>query len=202
MTAETEHFIEQMDENRTAGAASHMLTEWHAIDWYHAHRNVRRLQARIVKATQEGKWGKVKALQRSTSPLVQRQSAGCETSDRKPRQEHCGGGPHSLEHSPKEDEWGVLPQATRLPSPTSEANLHPQEKWQDAPVKHSLHALQVHAGPLLAGTQSSSGSHRRSKLLWISPRTLHRGRHQTVFHCPGLETIGTMDRGGGHTVVL
>ncbi len=64
MTAETEHFIEQMDENMTAGAASHMLTEWHAIDWYHAHRNVRRLQARIVKATQEGKWGKVKALQR------------------------------------------------------------------------------------------------------------------------------------------
>ena len=27
-------------------------------------RNVRRLQARIVKATQEGRWGKVKALQR------------------------------------------------------------------------------------------------------------------------------------------
>src|SRR5512142_2814328 len=64
MTAETEHFIEQMDENMTAGAASHMLTEWHAIYWYHAHRNVRRLQARIVKATQEGRWGKVKALQR------------------------------------------------------------------------------------------------------------------------------------------
>ncbi|MFC7441744.1 reverse transcriptase N-terminal domain-containing protein [Laceyella putida] len=38
--------------------------DWHAINWQKVHRNVRRLQARIVKATQEGRWGKVKALQR------------------------------------------------------------------------------------------------------------------------------------------
>jgi RNA-directed DNA polymerase len=37
--------------------------DWHQIDWSHAHRIVRRLQARIVKATQEGRWGKVQALQ-------------------------------------------------------------------------------------------------------------------------------------------
>jgi len=47
-----------------AGAASHEDGSWHSIDWQQAHTNVRRLQARIVKATQEGKWGKVKALQR------------------------------------------------------------------------------------------------------------------------------------------
>ena len=46
-----------------AGAASREPMGWHAIDWHQAHRNVRRLQARIVKATQEGRWGKVKALQ-------------------------------------------------------------------------------------------------------------------------------------------
>ena len=46
-----------------AGAASHAPTDWNAIDWHQAHRNVRRLQARIVKATQERRWGKVKALQ-------------------------------------------------------------------------------------------------------------------------------------------
>ena len=37
--------------------------EWHQIDWSKCHSNVRRLQARIVKATKEGRWGKVKALQ-------------------------------------------------------------------------------------------------------------------------------------------
>jgi RNA-directed DNA polymerase len=47
-----------------AGAASHAEVGWHAIHWQQAHESVRRLQARIVKATQQGKWGKVKALQR------------------------------------------------------------------------------------------------------------------------------------------
>ena len=47
------------------GAASHeIVAGWHDIDWKAVHHNVRRLQARIVKATKDGKWGKVKALQR------------------------------------------------------------------------------------------------------------------------------------------
>jgi len=50
--------------DRVTGATSPETVEWHAIDWHKAHRNVRRLQARIVKAMQEGRWGKVKALQR------------------------------------------------------------------------------------------------------------------------------------------
>jgi len=49
---------------RQAGAAPHEQVAWHAIDWQQVHQNVRRLHARIVKATQEGRWGKVKALQR------------------------------------------------------------------------------------------------------------------------------------------
>src|SRR5947199_6436780 len=48
----------------STGAPFHGVTDWHAIDWESAHHTVRRLQARIVKATQEKKWGKVKALQR------------------------------------------------------------------------------------------------------------------------------------------
>lgn len=48
----------------TAGAVSNATMNWHDIEWEKVHRNVRRLQARIVKATQEGRWGKVKALQR------------------------------------------------------------------------------------------------------------------------------------------
>src|SRR5450759_167611 len=47
-----------------AGASFHGVTDWHAIDWESANHNVRRLQASIVKATKEKKWGKVKALQR------------------------------------------------------------------------------------------------------------------------------------------
>lgn len=63
--------------SQTTGAASHhndhFLTnanpplsadQWHTINWQKVHHQVRRLQTRIVKATQQGKWGKVKALQR------------------------------------------------------------------------------------------------------------------------------------------
>jgi RNA-directed DNA polymerase len=49
---------------QTVGAVSSKAAEWYAIDWQAIHRNVRRLQVRIVKAVKEGRWGKVHALQR------------------------------------------------------------------------------------------------------------------------------------------
>jgi hypothetical protein len=51
------------ENNTFACASSDGEMQWHQIDWSQAHRNVRRLQARIVKATKQGRWGKVKALQ-------------------------------------------------------------------------------------------------------------------------------------------
>src|SRR5205823_8942564 len=44
------------------GAAPGLVPGWHSIPWRKVWRNVRRLQARIVKAVPEGRWGKVKAL--------------------------------------------------------------------------------------------------------------------------------------------
>ena len=49
---------------RGAGAPAHDARDWQAIDWPKVHRIVRRLQARIVKATQAGRWNKVRTLQR------------------------------------------------------------------------------------------------------------------------------------------
>ena len=49
---------------QAVGAVSSEAAEWYAIDWQAVDRNVRRLQARIVKAVKEGRWGKVRALQR------------------------------------------------------------------------------------------------------------------------------------------
>jgi RNA-directed DNA polymerase len=46
------------------GATTDRALPWHQVNWRQAERNVRRLQARIAQATQAGKWGKVKALQR------------------------------------------------------------------------------------------------------------------------------------------
>jgi RNA-directed DNA polymerase len=52
-----------MTAGQPTGALSTPAGTWHTINWYAVHRTVRRLQARIVKAVQEGRWGKVRALQ-------------------------------------------------------------------------------------------------------------------------------------------
>jgi RNA-directed DNA polymerase len=52
-----------MNTEQSACASSGKTTAWAQIDWPKYERQVRRLQARIVKATREGRWGKVKALQ-------------------------------------------------------------------------------------------------------------------------------------------
>src|ERR1700730_838282 len=46
-----------------AGAALNLKLEWQSIDWKSIESTVRRLQARIVKAVQEGRWNKARALQ-------------------------------------------------------------------------------------------------------------------------------------------
>lgn len=50
--------------NSVESAFSGGPKDWMTIDWHHVHRTVRGMQLRIAKATQEGRWRKVKALQR------------------------------------------------------------------------------------------------------------------------------------------
>ena len=52
-----------MNTANAACAASGIVVDWHGINWAKCHQQVRRLQARIVKATQEGRRGKARALQ-------------------------------------------------------------------------------------------------------------------------------------------
>ncbi|MGO8696667.1 MAG: group II intron reverse transcriptase/maturase [Limisphaerales bacterium] len=53
-----------MNAEQSTCASSGKASQWEQIDWPQCERQVRRLQARIVKATQAGRWGKGKALQR------------------------------------------------------------------------------------------------------------------------------------------
>ena len=52
-----------MNVAHAACASSSGAPQWNQIDWATCERDVRRLQARIVKATREGRHGRVKALQ-------------------------------------------------------------------------------------------------------------------------------------------
>ena len=48
-----------------ASASTDNEVNWHSINWSQCNKIVRSHQVRIVKATKEGRWGKVKSL-RST----------------------------------------------------------------------------------------------------------------------------------------
>ncbi len=61
MTTET---TEALAPDPSVGATIDNPPTWHQINWRQAEPTVRRLQIRIAQATQAGKWGKVKALQR------------------------------------------------------------------------------------------------------------------------------------------
>jgi RNA-directed DNA polymerase len=54
----------QMKAEQSVGAAFGIPSHWREIDWRSVSGDVRRLQVRIVKAVETGRWGKVKALQR------------------------------------------------------------------------------------------------------------------------------------------
>ena len=45
------------------GAPVSLAAEWNSIDWREPKHEVKRLQMRIAKAVEEGRWGRVKALQ-------------------------------------------------------------------------------------------------------------------------------------------
>lgn len=47
-----------------AGASSRAAQRWDQANWSHMEAEVKRLQVRTAKAVREGRWGKVKALQR------------------------------------------------------------------------------------------------------------------------------------------
>ena len=53
-----------MNVEQSMCASSGSAPHWDSLDWTQCDKRVRRLQARIVKATREGRWGRVKALQR------------------------------------------------------------------------------------------------------------------------------------------
>ena len=63
MTGATNTTVPRAGIGVAPGAAPHPPTDWHAIPWRQVEREVRRLQARMVQATQAGRWGKVRALQ-------------------------------------------------------------------------------------------------------------------------------------------
>ncbi len=128
-----------------AAGASLGVPDWHAIDWHAVNRTVRRLQARIVKATQAEKWGKVRALQH----LLTHSFSGKALAVRRVTEnqgKHTPGVDKSTWNTPHKKINAVY---SLRQSPTASAHLYPQEKRQEASVRYSLHEGPSDASPVL-----------------------------------------------------
>jgi RNA-directed DNA polymerase len=62
MGTQKQEFVDKGVASVAAGASLRDPVDWHSINWKKAHRNMRRLQTRIVKALKTGKKRKVRAL--------------------------------------------------------------------------------------------------------------------------------------------
>src|SRR5438046_2426338 len=149
MAAETTA-SEATEEDTPAGASFHDTLEWHGIQWYRTERNVRRLQARIVKATQEKKWGKVKALQR----LLTHSFSGKALAVRRVTE-------NQGKNTPGVDKvtWNTAHKKINAIYSLRQRDYHPQplrrvyiskKKRQKACFRYSCHKVQGNASTLLA----------------------------------------------------
>ena len=170
MTVETPS---TQEEERPAGASSHSQQMWDGIPWYRTQRNVRRLQARIVKATQEKRWGKVKALQR----LLTHSFSGKALAVRRVTENQgkkTPGVDKVLWDTPEKKAQAIhdLRQGELSPA-TVETCVYPQEQWRSKATLDPHHEGSSHASSLSVGSATSSRDACRSTFVWVSSRTMY-----------------------------
>ena len=117
-----------------AGAPTHDPEGWHAIAWPAAYHNVRRLQARIVQATQEGRGGKVKALQHLLTHSCSGKARAVKRVTDKQGQ-HTPGVDRDIWHTPEKQREAVLDLRQRgdRPSPLRRV-LRPKRNGKRRPL--------------------------------------------------------------------
>ena len=121
----------------TVCAASGLAMSWHQVNWAECHRQVRRLQARIVKATQEGRWNKVKALQWLLTHSWSGRVIAVKASDGKPRQENAGGGQSNMVNPGRQTSSRRVTQKAGLSTATTEAGFHTKKQREVKTVRNT-----------------------------------------------------------------
>ena len=96
---------------QAVGAVSREAAEWYAIDWQAIHRNVRRLQVRIVQATKASRWGKVRALQRLLTHSYSGKVLAVRRVTENNWQENPRCGPRNLGHTREENTGSTCTEA-------------------------------------------------------------------------------------------
>ena len=180
-----------------SGAASHRTEDWNQIDWRRAERTVRRLQARIVKATQEGRWNKVQTLQRLLTHSYSGKALAAirVTANRGKRTGRPLGryGRGNLDHTASEDDRHTPPAAARLPASAAAEGVYPQKDGQSATPGYPDYARSRYAGTLPARAQPHRRDHGGREFLRLSTAPIHCRRHPEMLPLAQQESVATVD---------
>jgi N-terminal domain of reverse transcriptase len=178
-----------------AGAPARAQGGWHAIDWPAAHHNVRRLQARIVQATQEGRGGKVKALQ----PLLPHSFSGKAIAVKRVTEnqgQHPPGVDRDIWNTPaKKMEAGLdLRQRGDRPRPLRRG-LIPKRNGKMRPLGIPTMRDRAMQALYLLALAPSAETTADPKLLRIQQGTIHRRCDDAVLYHPCPQGLGAMGLG-------
>ena len=164
-----------------AGAVSHNAVDWHAINWQKAHTIVRRLQARIVKATQAGRWGKVRALQRLLTHSFSAKVLAVKrvTENQGKRTPGVDG---VIWETPEKKAQAVstLRQHGYRTQPLRRVYIAKSGGTRETSTLDSVYDRSGDAGAVPAGPRSHRGNPGGPELVWLSPGTIHGRCHRSV----------------------
>ena len=126
-------------------ATSDIAKAWDSIDWNKAEAYVKKLQMRIVKALQQGRTGKVKSLQwLLTHSFYGRALAVRRVTSNKGKK--TAGVDKVLWSTPQTEIRSNSQLETQgLSATAAKKGVYTEEKWENAPVKHSMYEGQGNA---------------------------------------------------------
>src|SRR5262245_54651286 len=180
-----------MNVDTTMCASSGGSPHWEQIDWPKCERNVRRLQARIVKAAREDRWGKVKTLQRLLTHSFSGKALAVKRVTENQGKRTPGVDSVSwTTPAAKLTAIGSLQHHGYKPLPLRRVYI-PKTNGKQRPLgiptmkDRAMQALYLLA---LEGIKNQC----RPQLLRVSPRTLHSGCDHTVLSSAGSKVFAAM----------
>ena len=186
---------------RIACASSGGSITWPSIDWAECERTVSKLQARIVKATKEGRWGKVKALQWLLTHSLSGKALAVRrvTENQGKRTPGIDG---EIWKTPATKTRAMASLGARLSPATAEAGLYPEIERKAKASRHTDDEGPSDAGPTPARPRPGIRNDGGRKLLRISQRTRSTRRTGTVLYRDGSTRKAGMGSGSRHQRML
>ncbi len=160
---------------------------WDGINWADVQRQVRGLQARIVKATQVGRHNKAKALQWLLTHSFSGKALAVKRVTENKGRNTPGVDKVIVENTGGKDQRDSVVEEAGLFAASASESIYSEEEWQDKAARHTRDEMPRHASVTSAGVGTHCGNHCRSEFLWVQAGTLNGRCWGAMFQRPRKE---------------